>query len=98
MSKEFEFEEILNDGLLGGQMEPIRFKNPDLNRHMDKLLEVHSAPGEVFCLMDPSRFKFKVDPNIQSLEARPIEGEPTKILLVAKAHRASIHGIGDDSE
>lgn len=59
MSDEFEFEEILNDGLLGGQMEPIRFKNPDLNRHMDKLLEVHAEPGEMIFWINDERLKFK---------------------------------------
>lgn len=69
MSKEFQFEEILKDGLLGeGQY-----------------------VGEVFCLMDPDRFKFKVDPRIKSVEAVPVEGERTKCMIVTR-----VHGIGED--
>jgi len=46
MSEEIQFKEILNDGLLGGEMEPIRFTNPDLNDHREKLLEATHNPAK----------------------------------------------------
>lgn len=77
-----------------------------MNDYAAKMIEVHMTPPEIIAdtctepifWLNSKAFEFKVDPNIQSVEARPIEGEPTKIQLVAKAHRASIHGIGDDPE
>lgn len=81
----------------------MRFKNPFMNDYAAKMIEVHTMPPDIIADMctepifwlNSKEFKFKVDPNIQSVEARPIEGEPTKIQLVAKV---LAHGIGDSPE
>jgi len=57
-----------------------------LDDYANRLLEVHAQPGEVFCWLDPERFKFKkIDPRIKSVEFRAIEGEPTKVMMVVHA-------------
>lgn len=60
-----------------------------LDDYANKLLEVHEQPGEVFCWPDPEHFKFKIDPRIKSIEFKPIEGEPTKVMMITRVNGIS---------
>lgn len=53
-----------------------------LDDYANKLLEVHEQPGEVFCWLNSDRFKFKIDPRIQSVEIKTVDGEPTKAVMI----------------
>lgn len=65
--------------------------------HAAKLLEVHDQPGEIFCFFKSDEFKFKVDPDIRSIEFIPESDSATKG-AVATRYSRRIYGIGDSPE
>ncbi len=57
-------------------MEPIHFKNPDLNRHMEKLLEAHAEPGEPIFWINDERLKFKPAGSVVARRVYGIGSDP----------------------
>jgi hypothetical protein len=67
-----------------------------LDDYANKLLEVHEQPGEVLFWLNDDRLKFKIDPRITSVEFKPIEGEPTKVMMVVTSR--DLKGATSDAD